>query len=452
MMCHDRVTRRALVLALPIIACSGPAKPVPTPPAPSGVATLVDPIATPPDDPADQPPPLDPDVVVAIDWASASTATDADANALWRRILPDARSWELRVVQIPDEHLVPLAAALLRGGNFACAPLSEACAPGFLGFADPTPEATFDDPCLRRALALWALPRIDTPNLGPLVPTLKAMLATPSIDEEVAAAALVVTGELPETTRMELLRAARGAGHASVDTELGELSEASLTTAAMELHIDGAVEALDAELSRPVFVHAIADPQLRPRTRIAAIQDLAASVEKTLPRDLEKALVVAAKDPDCALAATAGITLASFGKKGFAPKRPKGKKAGDALRALCVMAAGDAVEAAADFIGPAGLKVVERTFDPTLEALEDDENLDGDRDPRTSRTVETIAKKDLVDIPFATDLPTALAHCKGTVCSLPGAGIELSLAFVPAKDGGLWLDAIERRDRGDCGE
>lgn len=126
------------------------------------------------------------------------------------------------------------------------------------------------------------------------------------------------------------------------------------------------------------------------------------------------------------------------------------------MRALCVMAAADAPELAAGFVGPTGLKVIERTFDPALDFATDDINADLDNDPRTERRVETITRKDLVAIPFDTELPAAMARCtphdRGMTCALPGGvGIELTLWFIPARDGGLWLDAIERHDRGDCG-
>ena len=50
------------------------------------------------------------------------------------------------------------------------------------------------------------------------------------------------------------------------------------------------------------------------------------------------------------------------------------------------------------------------------------------------------------------ELPLALESCKATTCPVPGTGSELTLSFVPARDGGLWLDTIERADRGGCPE
>jgi len=398
--------------------------------------------------------PPDPDRArLDIDWASTPTTTDAEAVAVWRRILPTGVDWDLRLAQIPEDRVAPLAAALLRGGNFACAPLTGGgCTPGYLGWPDPAPDATFDEPCLRRAVALWAMSNLDGDQVAALVPVLRSIAGSPQVDDELAGAALVAAGDQSEATRLDLLRAAREAGHAgAVDDELGDMSEQGLITAATDLHIDAAIEALDVGLSRPVFLAAVRDRQLRPATRIDAIHELSADVTGAAPRDLEKLLVEAARDPDCGVAATAATTLNGFGKKDAMPRRPRTRKVADAMRALCVMAAADAVDAARPFVGPTGLKVIERTYDANLEfAKDDDDDADGDHDPRTSRTVETVTGKDLVEIPFDADIPAAMARCKGTVCALPG-GVELTFTFAPARDGGLWLDAIERHDRGDCG-
>lgn len=372
---------------------------------------------------------------------------------MWRRIIPTATDWELRVSQIPDAAVEPLVGALLRGGNAACAPMySDGCTPAAIGFAEPAAGATFDDPCLRRQLVLWGVTSIDRDQEEALAPALVAVAGSAGFDNEVVGAVVAAAKDADEDARMTLIRAAAKAGHVdAIRDELGGLSEESLTELATKFHIDDAVDALDADHSRAVFVGAITDPALKPETRLNAIADLAvvAAADKHLAKDIDKALTAATRDADCQVAAAAATTLVSLGKPHALPARTRSKKPVDAMRTLCVMAAADLPDAAADFVGPRGLKVVERSYDPDLEFAPDD-NLDGDNDPRTETKVETVVRRDFEDIPFDTEIPAAMKHCAGTTCSV-GAGVELSFGFVPAKDGGLWLDTIERHDRGDCG-
>lgn len=381
-----------------------------------------------------------------------SLATDADADAVWRKIVPTATDWELRVAQIPDSAYEPLVGALLRGGNAACAVMmGDGCTPAPIGYADPAPAATFDDACLRRQLVMWAASSIDRDQAEALAPALLALAGSPQVDNEVVGAIVSAAKDEDEDARMALIRAAVGAGHVdAIRDELGGLSEQSLAELATKFHVDDAVEALDAGYSRPVFLAAVTDGALKPDTRMNAISELVIALDsKQLPKDLDKALTAAARDPDCRVAAAAAVALVELGKPHAVPARPRTKKPADAMRALCVMAAANMPDAAAAFVGPRGLKVVERTYDADLEFAPDD-NLDGDNDPRTESKVDTVVRRDFEDIPFDDELPVALAHCTGTTCAI-GAGVELTFAFVPAKDGGLWLDTIERRDRGDCG-
>jgi hypothetical protein len=443
------VPRRLALFAL-AAACSAPANPPPvqarpTPGGPAPGAGLgVEPAP---------PPPPDPELAkLDIDWATTSVASDADALAVWRRIVPTARDWELRVAQIPDDKHAALAGALLRAGNLRCpAVATTACTAGFVGYPEPAIDASFDDPCLRRTLALWAIGSLGN-DVEDLLPTLSALAGDRAVDDEVVEAAVTAARYQPETARMDLIRAAAAAGHgAAVNNELYGLSSELLAEAATQLHIDAAVETLDVDYSRPVFLAAVRDRALRPSTRIDAIHELVIASGEKLSRELDKALTEATKDPDCTLAATAAAALVQLGKPHALPSRPRNRKPADAMRALCVMAAADLPQVAAAFVGPKGLKVVETSFDADLEFAPDD-NEDGDNDPRTTRKVETVIRRDFEDIPFDTEIPLAMKSCKGTTCTVAGAGIELAFAFVPAKDGGLWLDTIERRDRGDCGE
>ena len=433
-----------------VLAACGPARPVERP---APIATAA-PDAAPaiPDDELPAAPP-DPDAAkLAIDWAATPLATDADALAVWRAILPHARDVELRFAQIPDEVVAPLGRAALRAGPFVCPALvGGGCEPGFLGYADPLPTATFDDPCVRRTVALWALAHLDNADIAALEAELSLLLADPATDLELVESILSAGGDLPEAARLALIAAAVRGGHGgAVDDELFGLSEAGVVRAATELHVDAAVDSLDVALARPVYLAAARDGKLRPATRATALRELAIEVSGPVPRDLEKVLVAALADPDCGVAGTAANLLTGLGKKRAVPGRPRNRRVADAMRALCVMAAADDADAARGFVGPAGLKVIDRTYDPDLE-FAPDEDRDGDHDPRTERTVDTVVRADFTEVPYGDLVATGTPACRENTCTIRvGAGVNLTLGFVPARDGGLWLDAVERHDTGRC--
>jgi hypothetical protein len=161
-------------------------------------------------------------------------------------------------------------------------------------------------------------------------------------------------------------------------------------------------------------------------------------------------LVAALADPDCGVAGTAANLLTGLGKKRAVRGRPRTRKVADAMRALCVMAAAEDVDAARAFVGPGGLKVIDRTYDPDLE-FAPDEDRDGDHDPRTERSVDTIVRADLTEVPYADLVAAGTPACRESTCTIrAGAGVTITLGFVPARDGGLWLDAVERHDTGRC--
>src|SRR6185369_5483522 len=118
----------------------------------------------------DEPPPApDPDLnrppprkLLDIDWSKVALTDDTAALALWRRIAPTGTDWEDKLQEIPAGPARPLAIAELHGGNFLCTkPPAGDCARPVYDVDPPAGAAGFDDPCLRRLLALWALDQID---------------------------------------------------------------------------------------------------------------------------------------------------------------------------------------------------------------------------------------------------------------------------------------------------
>jgi hypothetical protein len=396
----------------------------------------------------------EPPDTVRFDWSGIAIASDADALAVWKRLVPSARDWELRVSTIPDPLVQPMAAALLRAGNFGCLPAttSATCETTDTTFVDPPPTSTLDDPCLRREVALWALDQLDPASITALLPTLTALARTPPPDDQIVDRVLEIVYDQPEAERLAILAAARGAGHVGdvVDMNVRGLSDAGMMTAARDLHIDGALDALDAGLAFPLYLAAVTDRKLRPDTRRAAIVELTAEiVDDKLPRDVEKALVAATTDPACTVAAAAAETLAAFGKSSYLPRRPRGRKIADAMRMICILVAGDQQPSPRNLVAARGLTVIERSFDPDREfdpSVPDD---DGDGDPRTLREIDVLPRAEVVTLPFAEELEAAMQRCSGATCTVPGSGIQFRFGFVAAA-GGLALERIERFEPPGC--
>jgi hypothetical protein len=229
-----------------------------------------------------------------------------------------------------------------------------------------------------------------------------------------------------------MIKAARAAGQAEVaDESLQWLSEPSLLDVARRLHSDGAVLALDPGTQRQVFITAITDRQLKPRTSVSAIGELITLDDKGPRKDLRTALLAATKDPRCEVAAAALRALSS------AAPRPATGSVPAALRALCVMANYVQEDADTDpglrrFVSRQGLQVFDHA---SITDLPDEPN------------GEFIPAAELITLPFLEDLTSALEHCAGTTCRTTGLRFELSF------DADRTLRRIERyAEPGACPE
>ncbi|MEO8550552.1 MAG: hypothetical protein ABI678_11285, partial [Kofleriaceae bacterium] len=259
--------------------------------------------------------------LLAIDWSTVTLASDRDALALWKQIAPTGDDWQQKLDEVPDALQHALAVALLREGSFACVTPKPACGPPPPVMTEPGPDATLADPCLRRELALWSFDELDRGDAAALKDVLRKIVALPPPESQLVADALhLAAGD--EDLGFELLAIAWKAGQRElVNGAMGELTEPHLLEA-VKLHIDGAYDVLTAKTQRPVFLAAIADEQLQPKTRTAAMSELLSDDDKLAP-DLEKALIKATKSPSCATAAAAAGLLVHHGKPAFAPTRPR---------------------------------------------------------------------------------------------------------------------------------
>jgi len=392
--------------------------------------------------------------LLSIDWKTTVLASDADALALWKRIAPTGEDWEQKLDEIPDDGPVAtqLALALLRGGNFTCMrpPPKRDCPQRAAVDVDaPQPGATFDDPCLRRVLALWALSTLEDADAIAAFDTLKAIAAIPPPESQLVASVLDALPSTEQDKRLELRTIATAAGHRElVNGKLGDFDDAHLVAAAQTSKIDGALEALAAESHRAVFVTAITDEAMHPSARVSAITELVTQQEKGLAKDVRTALVKATKSPSCVVAAAASRALVSRGERTYSPGRPRAKTAPPMMRALCVLASFEAMQTADEpsyllgYIPMRGLDVTRVTYDPYL-----DQDTDGDGDPHTERSTVTVLRDEVV-LPEIDDMIRAFANCTQTTCKSDDH--EFRFAFKAGPGGDLQLSRLEVIERPPC--
>jgi hypothetical protein len=385
-----------------------------------------------------------PKKLLSIDWAT----TQLDADALWQEIAPTGEDWEQKLAEIPGNQPIAhqLAIALLKAGNFACSPLpATRCGNVPLDLPEPAPAATLADPCLRRLLALWAISELSEDDLPAAHDALRSIAALPPPESQLVVAAI---GSVPEANiddRYDLLAIAWRAGqHEVVNGMLSPLDQAHLVTAASQLHVDGALQALSAQTDRAVFVRAISDEQLAPQARVDAMIEVA-RLEDRLAPDLRRALVAATKSSSCEIAAAAARILDEHGDHAYMPRFVRTSSTAAVMRNLCVLASvelaehsNEALAAAASyfptFIASRGLDLVRVSYDAYS-----DSDPDGDGDVHTEHHSELVPAGEAV-LPDVEELVRAMKHCTQTVCRSDDH--EFRFTLKPGA-GGLVLSRLE---------
>lgn len=395
--------------------------------------------------------------LVDIDWTKVDLAGDEASLAVWRRIAPTGADWEDKLQEIPAAAARPLAIAVLHGGRFSCTrPATGDCARPAYEVDPPADTAGFDDPCLRRLLALWSIDQVEDGDLATVKDALLAIAALPPPESELVAAAIHAVPETDQDTRLALIAKAWRAGQRDlVGNPIGALDEPHLFAAVRDHHIDSALDILSAEGHRAIYLAAVNDEALGARARTAAIADLAAVTPPggplmrtdKLPADLVAALTTAVKSRDCSVAAAAARALDQHGDHRFVPRRPRTANTGQLMRALCVLASyetmlhNDEGSLVPGYVPARGLERMTITYD----ALSDDDG-DGDGDPHTTHTAELVPRDEAM-LPELEDLVRAMQHCTGTIC----VSEEHEFRFVWKRIGGeLLLSRIELADRPPC--
>ncbi|MBX3154494.1 MAG: hypothetical protein KF773_00715 [Deltaproteobacteria bacterium] len=394
-----------------------------------------------------QPPPK----LLAIDWDAVALHSDADANALWAQIAPRPDDWDAKLEEVPARFHRPLGVALLRGGNFTCAPAPRPadCALRVFDVPAPGPDAGVSDPCLRRLLALWSLEQLEPGDLPQVTDSLKAIVAIPAPESQLVVAALRVVPENDHPLRLALLGIAQAAGQREIaSSHVGPLDESHMIEAALKHRIDGALDVLSAKGHRAVYLAALRDEGFSTKARISAIAELM-ELDDKIPQDLRSALAIAAGGKDCGVAAAAARALDKQGDKRFVPSAANTRPTtpDKLVRALCVLASYEAqghdeASLLGTYVPAKGLERVTVAYDALSEV-----DRDGDGDPHTQRTVELVPRDASLVLPEVEDMVRAFASCKGTTCTSE----DREYTFVTRPGGsGVQLGRLEIVERPPC--
>lgn len=257
--------------------------------------------------------------------------TDDDAMALWRKLElteETVRSGTYAIADFAGADL--MAEALLRQGSFACKRYVayDECGESSIEWQDIPPETGWDDACVQRTAAEWAIEQVKAKRLPALAEVLVKLAGLPPPEERIAEALVARFSDMPEKLRLAVVRAMlaarcdkRGCDDWHPERLVTKLSAKSrivlyqdgeLATAARWAAIDG----VDLSRHPDVLVELYGDDDLDGELR-EKFEDVLAAQK---PAVRERALRAAAADPRCAFAMSAIDDLAGLGKKDLVPR------------------------------------------------------------------------------------------------------------------------------------
>jgi hypothetical protein len=293
--------------------------------------------------------------------------------------------------------------------------------------APPQADEAIDGPCFRRELALWAFQQLDERELVALGDAAIALAGLPPPERELNRAILdAFATEAPEQL-LRLLTIAVQAGFPDGGALTNHLSPTEQRVALETLHVfdSNTVAGLDLTGDRGVALDVIEARSVDPFERAQLIDRLVQDVSGALPEDLHRALVRAGSDPDCWFAAQVEGALSGAGDSRFSG-RPHTRDIAHNVRALCLAAAAE------------DMRVLDEYIPPGQGTLEHYRVVDLENHTRQDTT--TVVQSGAHWI--VKDMVLALASCTETHCA--GGDHVVTLHFVPAPDGGLFLAGIDR--------
>jgi hypothetical protein len=413
--------------------------------------------------------PVSPPGAVPTRWHTTSALDMADAE--WRDLDVTGENWRQRVEAIDPTHRAQMASSLLEAGNFDCpvtyAPL-ESCARTPM-LRELRPDSGIDDACLRRVLALWAIDQLPDDALYELFEEMSSLVRIPPPEHELAAAVLARFDSGFEAAQLRW--EAKSAGHTVTldDRLLATFEHDELVRAAVDLHFDAAVLALEPVDDLDAHLYAVDDDELRRSTRLEIMDRLVDAFVLVGRHEADRihgALWWKTRSDDCIEAAAATASLAALG--GTDVELPTGpfESVEAVIAAACARLALDVRGRPwKPLLSKRGIAVTKTREDPfRIDALwtkypfayDDDldgvpdvpeADPDGDGDVATTREQSERRWHKRFTLPYAEELKLALPHCDGNVCKLPGSTVWFELDIARELGTLLRLRGIDRHER-----
>lgn len=313
-----------------------------------------------------------------------------DERLTWGSLAPHGDDWREKVATIPVERRGAMAIAILDHGHFDCP-----------GAAEPKPDDDLSSPCLRLALAHWAIEVVPAPLLATRLPLILLRLRLiPDLAVAVFEKALPSLGRHERVTSLMMLESI---DEALVDRVAADLpSEIDRKQLACESN-DGAVISLlehGALFTEPWLECSLA--HLRRETRIAIVKAaVAQNAEKALGR-------TRIAEGDCAV-------LEAYGE-------PRPSPSSSWHDAMCIgLIRGEDIR---DLVNPDGLVV--------------------SYESRELNYTRRYPNDDAFELPFADELLFAFPDCQSdTSCKVPGTSVTFSFEL-DAEHRIFALDRVER--------
>jgi hypothetical protein len=388
----------------------------------------------------------------------AAPKDDDEALALWHKLAPTGADYPEKLASLPDEPAVTRAMArvLLQGGNLACDKKIEydECGTEYSEWEPLDPKSTWNDPCLRRRLAIWALEDAGLTeadlNAG-VTAELQKALALAKPEEELPEAIMELVSSMSEPTRVDFIGEAAEAGRRDLaEAALTGLSDASLVTLYKDNGLDAAVKQLDVKKHRAVLVTALADTKLDVATRHEVLDGF----NGIKGDDIKAALVQVADDDDCELAMDAAVELAARGDSSKLPKKPDNTDVQAHARAICMLMhdpdASRAETRLNAFLPRKGgatiTEEVENTFDNYGDEG-DDEGGEPEEPPEPETINQDNSLSPALDEAFGQTEPS----CGGTSCQVETGSGNFTVSFEIGKDGKLYISDLHTYRWMGCG-
>ncbi len=261
-------------------------------------------------------------VGLGVTVTAAPRAGDKDALAAWHALAPVWNTWPQQRRTIPHDRERAMASALLRGGNFACPATNQAppeCEQTFPAKA-PTPNAGFDDPCMRRVLLTWALRMLSEDELAEIRDDLLPLMTLPAPEADLVTETIRRVMLVDREAAVPLLVAAGTARTIRPTAFMAELTKLSPASQAKVRAAHLYKEALDwkPDLEAGWMLEEANDPHVDSDERVWALRRLA---DGNPPPQVRAEIAKLVADPDCKVAMGAAAVLANLGDPRHLPNR-----------------------------------------------------------------------------------------------------------------------------------